>query len=196
MEMQAMPVSGVGRRSPTRGVRFAPARASAARPDTLLWLSAIGLLGLGHPLRMSSRDQDEATTAALSWLALVDARLDDLSWDEAAPVLRLGVARAAWRTAGRAARGTLGWCVARRLRSRVPVEAPAEAPRGPYVVLRFESTFEGSGEAVETVMPALGADGRWRVASYFIETKASRATSRSGSRGRRSSRCDCGRGPA
>jgi hypothetical protein len=184
MEMQAMPVSGVGRRSPTRGVRFAPARASAARPDTLLWLSAIGLLGLGHPLRMSSRDQDEATTAALSWLALVDARLDDLSWREAG------------RPAGRAARGTLGWCVARRLRSRVPVEAPAEAPRGPYVVLRFESTFEGSGEAVETVMPALGADGRWRVASYFIETKASRATSRSGSRGRRSSRCDCGRGPA
>jgi hypothetical protein len=196
MEMQAMPVPGVGRRTPTRGVRFPVPSASAARPDTLLWLSAIGLLGLGHPLRLSPRDQDEATAAALSWLALVDARLDDLSWDEAAPVLRSGVAREAWRTAVRAARGSLGWCVARRLRSRVPVEAPAAAPRGPYVVLRFESAFEGSGEAVvETVLSTLGADG-WRVAAYFMETKAPRATSRSGSRGRRSSRCGCGRGPA
>jgi hypothetical protein len=169
MEMQAAAVPRIRRHSsPSEWEEPGPASV-AARRDTLLWLSAISLLGLGHPLRMSPRDQEEATTAALSWLALVDARLDDLSWDEAAPVLRLGVDREAWRTAVRAARGSLGWCVARRLRSRAPVEGPAPAPRGPYVVLRFESTFEGDGAAVETVMPALGADGRWRVASYFVE---------------------------
>jgi hypothetical protein len=174
MEMQAAAVTRLRRHSVTSEWDSGRA-ASVARQDTLLWLSALGLLGLGRPLRMSSRDQQEATTAALSWLALVDARLDDLSWDEAAPILRRGVGREAWRTAVRAARGSLGWCVSRRLRSRVPVDAPPEAPRGPYVVMRFGSTFEGNGEAVETVMPALGADGRWRVAAYFIETLAPRS---------------------
>jgi Protein of unknown function (DUF4019) len=174
MEMQAAAVPRFRRQSVTS--EWEPSRAaSTARQDTLLWLSALGLLGLGRPLRMSSRDQHDATVAASSWLALVDAGLDDLSWDEAAPVLRLAVGREAWRTAVRAARGSLGWCVSRRLRSRVPVEAPAEAPKGPYVVVRFESTFEGSARAVETVLPALGPDRRWRVAAYFIETPVPRS---------------------
>jgi hypothetical protein len=58
--------------------------------------------------------------------------------------------------------------VSRRLLSRVPVQAPPEAPRGSYVVMRFVAAFEGGTDAVETVTSVRGSDGRWRVAAYFI----------------------------
>jgi hypothetical protein len=48
------------------------------------------------------------------------------------------------------------------------VEGPAGDLRGPYVVIRFESVFERQIRAAETVTPALGPDGSWRVAAYFI----------------------------
>jgi Protein of unknown function (DUF4019) len=140
----------------------------ANRTDVLVWLSALSLLGLGHPLRLARRAQEEATIAASGWLGLVDAGLHDRSWDEAAPVLRLGVSRDTWRTAVRAARERRGTCVSRRLLSRVPVQAPPEAPLGSYVVMRFVAAFEGGTDAVETVTSVRGSDGRWRVAAYFI----------------------------
>jgi len=142
--------------------------APASRRDVLVWLSALSLLGLGHRLRLTRRAQEEATTAASGWLGLVDAGLHDRSWAEAASVLRLAVPRETWRTAVRAARDPRGACVSRRLLSRLPLEAPPEAPRGTYVVMRFVAAFEGSADAVETVTSVRGPDGRWRVAAYFI----------------------------
>lgn len=39
-------------------------------------------------------------------------------------------------------------------------------------MIRFETAFEGRPDAVETLVPALGGDGRWRVAGYFIKVAA------------------------
>jgi hypothetical protein len=35
-------------------------------------------------------------------------------------------------------------------------------------VIRFDTVFEHRSRRVETITPVLDADGRWRVAAYFI----------------------------
>ena len=62
----------------------------------------------------------------------------------------------------------LGRCLWRKLRSCSVVEGPPGALQGPYVVIRFDCVFERQSRAAETITPALGPDGRWRVAAYFI----------------------------
>jgi len=43
------------------------------------------------------------------------------------------------------------------------------APDGEYVVVQYQTSFEHKKEAVETVTSALGKDGSWRLAGYFIK---------------------------
>ena len=68
-----------------------------------------------------------------------------------------------------AVRAPLGRCLSRTLLNRRLVESLPGAPKGPYVVIRFDSVFERQREAVETITPVRGADGVWRVAGYFIK---------------------------
>jgi hypothetical protein len=109
-----------------------------------------------------------ATGVARSWLRLVDGGRHLASWTAAAPLLREEVGPREWNAALRAVRAPLGRCLWRKLRSRAVFEGPSGALRGPYVVIQFESVFERRGRAAETITPALGPDGRWHVAAYFI----------------------------
>lgn len=110
----------------------------------------------------------EASSVARSWLRLVDDGRHTASWAAAAPLLREAVGPRAWDAALRAVRAPLGRCLWRNQRSRAVVEGPPGALRGPFVVIRFESVFERRSRAAETITPVLDADGRWRVAAYFI----------------------------
>ena len=140
----------------------------APRSDLAAWLAALSLAGLGRPVGARPAWEREASSVARSWLRLVDDGRHPASWAAAAPLLREEVGPREWDEALRAAREPLGRCLWRKLRSRAVVEGPPGALRGPYVVIRFESVFERSGRAVETITPVLGPDGRWRVAAYFI----------------------------
>jgi hypothetical protein len=145
-----------------------PEKQGARRSDLAAWLSALSLAGLGRPVGGRPEWEREASCVARSWLRRVDDGRHPASWAEAAPLLRQEVGAREWDAALRAVRVPLGRCLWRQLRSRVTVEGPPGALRGPYVVIRFESSFERRAAAAETVTPVLGPDGRWRVAAYFI----------------------------
>jgi hypothetical protein len=153
---------------PTRRNLAVPAAPAATRRDFVLCLSALSLAGLARPLAADPDHEVAATRAALTWLELVDAGRHDQSWEEAAPGFKEAVSRLKWDRALRAVRTPLGRCRARKLRSRKLVDALPGAPRGPYVVIEFDTAFERQPEAVETITPGRGEDGRWRVAGYFI----------------------------
>jgi hypothetical protein len=138
------------------------------RREFVAWLSALSLAGLARPLGADPTAEEEAATAARLWLDLVDRGRYATSWEEAAPTFRCAVPKSEWDQAVHSVRTPLGRCLSRELRSHTLVDSLAGTPRGPYVVLRFETDFEGREHAVETVTPALGTDGRWRVAGYFI----------------------------
>ncbi len=138
------------------------------RREFVAWLSALSLAGLARPLGADERAEEEAADAAREWLSLVDGGCYGASWDNAAPVFRVAITPEQWDRAVHSVRTPLGRCRSRALRSRKLVEAFPGAPKGPYVVLKFDAEFEHGARAVETVTPVLGPDDRWRVASYFI----------------------------
>ena len=42
-------------------------------------------------------------------------------------------------------------------------------PKGEYVILQFESSFENKKFAVETVTPMIEKNGEWKVSGYYIK---------------------------
>jgi len=138
------------------------------QPDYALWMSALSLAGLARPLADDAKATEQATRAARAWLGVLDRGDHAASWERAAPLFRAALEPGRWDRAVRAVRAPLGRCRSRTLRSRQLVDSLSGGPRGPYAVIQFETAFETRADAVETVTPALGCDGRWRVAGYFI----------------------------
>jgi hypothetical protein len=138
------------------------------RRDFMTWLSAMSLAGLTRPLVADEGAERKAAAAARAWLNLVDGGRYATSWEAAAPAFQSAVTQEQWDRAVHSVRTPLGRCLSRTLRSHKLVDPPPGAPKGPYVVLQFETAFEHGADAVETVTPVLGEDGRWRVAGYFI----------------------------
>ncbi|MFQ5889305.1 MAG: DUF4019 domain-containing protein [Gemmatimonadota bacterium] len=113
--------------------------------------------------------EEEAATAAETWLRLVDAGRYPESWDEAAPYLQGFVDRDRLARQLRAAREPLGALRARKLASALYATSLPGAPDGEYVVLQYETSFENKRSAVETVTPMRAADGGWKVSGYYIK---------------------------
>jgi hypothetical protein len=138
------------------------------RREFVAWLSALSLAGLARPLSANERVEEKAAAAARAWLDLVDGGRYAAGWDAAAPAFKGMVTRDEWERAVHSVREPLGRCLSRTLRSHKLVDSLPGAPKGPFVVLQFESEFEHKEGAVETVTPALGDDDFWRVTGYFI----------------------------
>src|SRR6476469_4662028 len=109
-----------------------------------------------------------AEAAAQAWLRLGDARHDDESWDSAAAVFRSAVTKPAWSGAVREGRAPFEPLRARSLlRATYSTQLP-NVPPGEYVVLQYRTKAGNGKTVVETVTPAKSADGRWRVAGYYV----------------------------
>ena len=57
----------------------------------------------------------------------------------------------------------------RELESAQPAHQLPGVPDGDYVVIVYRSSFTAAPVATETVTPMRNADGRWRVAGYFVK---------------------------
>ena len=110
-----------------------------------------------------------AVTAAATWLAVVDAGGFLRSWEEAAGLLKNAVPRSGWQRLLRGARMPLGEVRRRTLKSAEAATTLPGAPGGAYVVITYDTVFSGKSSARETVTTHREADGRWRIAGYFIK---------------------------
>ena len=110
-----------------------------------------------------------AQQAAERWLALVDAGKYGESWDEAAPSFKTAVTRGDWVRKVAAARRPLGKLVSRKLTKSDLVKNPPNSPPGDYVGLQYQSSFQNLKSAVETLVPMLDPDGKWRVSGYIVK---------------------------
>ena len=108
------------------------------------------------------------STAAETWLKLVDTEQYEESWEQAAELFKGGVTKEQWQQAASGVRKPLGPLVSRKLKSRQYTEQLPGAPDGQYVVIQFDAVFENKSAAVETVTPMLDPDGAWRVSGYFL----------------------------
>ena len=68
-----------------------------------------------------------------------------------------------------AARKPLGAVVSRSIANVQLTRTMPGAPDGYYVILQFKTAFAHKEEALETVIPMMDKDGKWRVSGYFIK---------------------------
>ncbi len=134
-------------------------------------LTALGIfcsLLLFQPAVADQAAEQQAVHAAEAWLALVDGGAYAESWDTAAAYFKGAVRRDQWEATIRGAREPLGKVLSRRLSSKQYFTSLPGAPDGHYVVIQYQTSFEGKSSAVETVTPMRDNDGKWRVSGYYI----------------------------
>jgi hypothetical protein len=146
------------------------------RVRALLLLAGLAV-GVPNSALQAQQDDSVATaiaaaeTAATAWLALVDQGDIDASWDSAASGFRQAVTRPDWSRAVGQARGPFEPFGTRHLLgARYETRLP-NAPPGRYVILQYETGVSQGRTVVETVVPSLDGDGRWRVGGYFIRPR-------------------------
>ena len=132
------------------------------------WKLLACLIIFGIPLAGDPDAKAAARTAALEWLALVDSEQYSESWNEAATMFKVKVARMHWISAMRSVRRPLGAVQSRSFLDAVHETELPGLPDGKYVVIRYQASFENKADAVETITPMLDRDGLWRVSGYFV----------------------------
>jgi hypothetical protein len=111
----------------------------------------------------------KAKAAAQLWLASADARLYDLTWEQAATPLQQAVTKAEWHSALTAVRTPLGVLHNRSVISATFTHNLPGAPEGDYVVIQYASDYSNRQKVVETVTPMLAPDGTWKVSGYYVK---------------------------
>jgi len=112
--------------------------------------------------------EELAQKSAKAWLALTDSGKYAESWDEAAAVFKGAITKDQWVSTIKGVRGPLGAVQFRKPKSATYTKTLPGAPDGEYVVIQFTTSFENKASAVETIVPMLDKDGRWRVSGYHI----------------------------
>lgn len=112
--------------------------------------------------------QKAAEESAQSWLALVDGAHYGQSWQEAAAFFQSKISKAGWEKALQQARAPLGAAAGRTLSGATYQTELPNAPKGEYFILQYKTAVAGKAQVIETVVPMLDKDGKWRVSGYFI----------------------------
>jgi len=136
----------------------------------ILYLVIVGLiLSGGTAMASGAGKETAAVSAALKWLAIVDAGEYAASWNEAAEFFRNAVKPEQWEQSMEGARKPLGKLISRKVQTKIYKTSLPGAPDGEYVVIQFETSFENKKTAIETVTPMMDKDGKWRVSGYYIK---------------------------
>lgn len=115
------------------------------------------------------KDIKAAIKAAESWLSLVDNGEYAQSWEESAKFFKTNMTQASWEKTLGGMLPAFGEMKERKVyRSRYMTKMPG-GPDGEYVMIKFETKYAKKKDAVETVTPQKGEDGKWRVCGYFIK---------------------------
>ena len=118
--------------------------------------------------RTDSAAEEAALKASQSWLELIDTGKYDVSWEEAALYFKNTIKKEDWLSTIKGVREPFGKVVKRTFKSKQSVESMPGAPDGDYVIIQYDTVFENKKSAVETIVPMLEKDGKWRVSGYFI----------------------------
>jgi hypothetical protein len=113
-------------------------------------------------------EQKAAVEVANQWVALVDGGNYAQSWDHAASYFKGAAKKYQWEASLSAGRKPLGRVLSRKVKAKQYTTTLPGAPDGHYVVIQYETSFEGKASAIETITPMREKDGKWRVAGYYI----------------------------
>jgi hypothetical protein len=131
---------------------------------TFCTLFQAGCQSQNHP-----EAENAAIKAANSWLVLVDSSKFEESWEKSATFFQGAVSKDNWVKSMQSVRVPLGNLISREVKSKEYHTTLPGAPDGEYVVIQFNTSFENKKSAIETVIPMLDKDNKWRVSGYYIK---------------------------
>jgi hypothetical protein len=130
----------------------------------LALILALGVAGCEDSI---ARDA-AAADAANQWLALVDAGEYGASWDASATLFQRSIGRPEWEQSLTQVRAPLGKVAARSISQFEHLNEVPNAPRGSYITIHYETSFDNRPSTVERVS-AVEAENGWQVSGYFIQ---------------------------
>jgi hypothetical protein len=110
-----------------------------------------------------------ASRQAEEWMAKLDAGKYEECWTDASELVRNAVTMEKFESSMKAAREPMGKLNSRKLQSASYTTLLPGVPAGEYVVILYETSFEHTPVAHETVIMSREKDKVWRVAGYYIK---------------------------
>ncbi len=135
----------------------------------ILILSCSHLTIAEEAVRVAASKDQTAVAGAQTWLAMVDKKEYEQSWEIASTYFKSLVTKEQWVSQIAAVRNPLGDLISRNLKMNLYQKTMPGAPDGEYYVLTFNTVFKNKISAVEIVTVIKDKDGQWRLAGYFIK---------------------------
>ncbi len=110
----------------------------------------------------------EAAQAAKDYVETIDKGLYAQSWSRGDSLFQQTISQKEWATALQGARKPLGKVLSRTLKDQRPAWDPRGLPKGPYMVIEYNTSFEKAPQSGELLTLRMGPDGRWRVLTYQV----------------------------
>lgn len=158
----SLPAAAVGPASPASAPT--PVIAPAAPVAPVAAVAPAAPVPVARPAGPLSR----AELATASWLAVADSGDYARSWRDAASLLQNSVPQPQWERALQTSRSQLGAVKSRTLKTATYSLTLTGAPDGEYMFIQYETRFEHSALALETLTTMKDRDNTWKVAGYFI----------------------------
>jgi Protein of unknown function (DUF4019) len=90
------------------------------------------------------------------------------SWESGDPLFQHTITKEQWIKALDRSRKRLGKMNARNIKDQRPAWNPAGLPRGAYMVVEFDTSFQNAPYSGELLTLRKGPDGKWRVLTYQV----------------------------
>lgn len=90
------------------------------------------------------------------------------SWSKGDQLFQNTISQDEWTRALSASRKGLGKVKSRTLKLHRPAWNPRGLPRGPYMVVEYDTSFDNAPESGELLTMRRGSDGKWRVLTYQV----------------------------
>ena len=110
----------------------------------------------------------EANRAAQDYVELLDKHQYAESWTRGAQLFRKTISQGEWVQALQAARGRLGAMKSRTLKDERIAWDPIKLPKGAYMVVEFDTSFERAPQSGELLTLMQEKDGSWKVLTYQV----------------------------
>jgi hypothetical protein len=126
------------------------------------------LVPAGCTSKIGPEEEAVAVDGAKQWLALIDAEDYQAGWRQAAAFLKEKVSEDQWVKSMTTVRKPMGTVASRKVKATQFRTMMAQALRGEYLVIEFQTTFAHSTSLTESVTQMREKDGVWRVGGYHL----------------------------
>ena len=110
----------------------------------------------------------ESAKSANDYVDALDREYYDQSWTKGDQIFQHTITKEEWTKALIKNRKPLGKVNSRKLKDQRPAMDPQGLPRGAYMVVEYDTSFENAPSSGELLTLRRGSDGAWRVLTYQV----------------------------